>query len=332
MNNSYQAYNIVRDASGVVQAVLASLPMVPLATGQVSIKIHYSSLNYKDALAVTNKGKILRRLPLVPGIDAAGVVHASLDARFREGDPVLVTGCGLGEDHDGGYAQYLMVPADWVIPLPAGLSLRESMILGTAGFTAALAVQRMEENHQHPEMGPVVVTGASGGVGGLAIALLKKMGYTVVALTSHLGNEAYLRALGTDEVLVMDVIPGDGRPLESARWAGAIDTLGGDALAWLTRNLMPWGNIASIGLAAGVNVHTTVMPFIIRGVSVLGINSAHCPTAWRHRLWARLAGEMRLDNLETMVHETITLSQLPDYAARLLANSFHGRVLVQIAP
>lgn len=332
MDTVYQAFCMSRKDNGEMHGGIVELPAMSPAAGEVCIKVAYSSLNYKDALAVTNKGRILRRFPLVPGIDATGTISASMDSRFAEGDAVLVTGCGIGEDRDGGFAEYLKVPADWVVPLPSGLSIRDSMLLGTAGFTAALALRRMQENHQHPDLGPVIVTGASGGVGSLSILLLKKAGYTVTAFTSCAENEEYLHGLGADEIFEASAVPQSLRPLESVCWGGAIDTLGGHILDWLTRTVTSWGNIASIGLAAGSEVHATVMPYILRGVSLLGISSANCPMAWRQVIWQGLAEHMKTPQLEGITHAEITLPQLPDYAQRMLSNQFRGRVLVRLAP
>ncbi len=331
MNDPYLAYLVAQDEQQRISGGVTRLAGRPLAADEVAIDLVYSSLNYKDALALTQRGKILRRLPLVPGIDGAGRVRASRDSRFRPGDAVLVTGCGLGEERDGGFSERLTVAGAGVIPLPPGLSLREAMILGTAGFSAALALQRLQDNHLRPDQGPVLVTGASGGVGGLAIALLKRAGYRVTAFTHRRQHADYLRTLGADEILVADAVPLGTRPLESARWAAAIDTLGGETLAWLTRTVMPWGSIACIGLAAGSELHTTVMPFILRGISLLGVSSANCPLPWRQVLWQRLAQEWKPPSLESLVGKTIGLESLFATAEDLLAGRLHGRVLVRLA-
>ncbi|HAJ91559.1 MAG TPA: oxidoreductase, partial [Gammaproteobacteria bacterium] len=264
---SFSALRVHRNAEGTVRAGLEALTLDDLAPGEVVIRSHYSSVNYKDALAATGKGKILRRFPLVAGVDVAGEVMSSADAGFHEGDRVLVTGCGLGESHDGGFSQVVRVPADWVVPLPEGLSLFAAMALGTAGFTAALAIDRLEQNGLAPGRGPVVVTGASGGVGSIAIDLLSGRGYEVVALSRRPATTDYLQSLGAADVLDPKTVTASDKPLETARWAGAIDNVGGESLAWLTRTVQPWGSIASIGLAGGGELHTTVMPFILRGVS-----------------------------------------------------------------
>jgi NADPH2:quinone reductase len=321
----------VHEHQGAISARLETLELDELAPGDVTIHAHYSSVNYKDALAATGKGRIMRRFPLVAGIDVAGVVAASSDTRFRPGDEVLVTGCGLGEDHDGGFSEVVRVPADWVVPLPDGLSLFEAMVIGTAGFTAALALDRMEQNGQQPDHGAVIVTGASGGVGSFAIDLLSARGYPVVALTGKPAETAYLRGLGADSVLDRHSLALGERPLEQARWGGAVDTLGGAVLAWLTRTVSPWGTIASIGMAGGIELHTTVMPFILRGVSVLGITSANCPMTRRRRVWQRLAGDLRPRHLQEIVTGVVSLEELPGVFDQLLAGRHRGRTVLRIA-
>ncbi|NOR41288.1 MAG: acryloyl-CoA reductase, partial [Gammaproteobacteria bacterium] len=254
---SFRAFRI-HDNNGVVAAGLEDAELDELTLGEIVIQAHYSSVNYKDMLAATGKGKILRRFPLIAGVDVAGVVSASVDNRFSVGDEVLVTGCGLGESQDGGFSEVVRVPADWVVPLPDGLTLFDVMALGTAGFTAALAVDRLEQNGLLPGQGPVIVTGASGGVGSIAIDLLKGRGYEVVALSRKPEAAAYLQSLGATEVLDMKAVAASDKLLEAARWAAAIDNVGGEILGWLTRTVQPWGSIASIGLAGGVELKTTV--------------------------------------------------------------------------
>lgn len=300
-----------------------------LAAGELVIKTAYSSVNYKDALAGSGQGKILRQYPLVGGIDVAGHVVQSADPRFKEGDAVLVTGCGLSETRDGGYSEYARIEAKWAIPLPTGLSLREAMILGTAGFTAALSLYRMEANGQTPEMGPIVVTGATGGVGMLAIDLLTTAGYEVHAITGKADQFEALVTLGARQCIARKELYWGQRPLETARWAGAIDNVGGDMLAGLTRVIHPYGNIASCGLAASAELHTTVMPFIIRGVSILGIASAGTAYNIRRTLWERLATMWKPTHLETILTRTSTLDELDGVFATMLAGGSFGRTLVQ---
>lgn len=301
-----------------------------LAAGELVIRTAHSSVNYKDALAGSGQGKILRRYPLVGGIDVAGHVVQSSDPRFKEGDAVLVTGCGLSETRDGGYAEYARIEAKWAIPLPIGLSLREAMILGTAGFTAALSLYRMEANGQTPDMGPVVVTGATGGVGMLAIDLLTTAGYEVHAISGKPDQFDALVALGARQCIARQQLDLGSRPLETAIWAGAIDNVGGATLASLTRVIRPCGNIASCGLAASPELHTTVMPFVIRGVSLLGIASAGTPYNIRRTLWERLATMWKPKHLETILTRTATLDELDGVFARMLAGGSFGRTLVQL--
>ena len=302
-----------------------------LSQGDVVVRVQYSSINYKDALAATGAGRILKRYPLVGGIDLAGTVVTSLDVRCKPGDEVLVTGCGLSETHDGGYAEYARVSGDWVIPVPRGLTLADTMRVGTAGFTAALAIHRMQQNGQWPDMGPIVVTGASGGVGSLAIDMLAGCGYQVVAVSGKARAESYLRNLGAARVLPRQDITFGTRPLEPAQWAGAIDNVGGELLSWLTRTVNYWGNIACIGLAGGPNLTTTVMPFILRGVSLLGINSVANTRAQRLEVWNRISTDLKPRHLDLIANRTLGLSELPAAFADYIAGSVLGRTLVKVA-
>jgi len=328
--DSFRALRVHENTDGTVRAVLQALTLDDLSPGEVVIRSRYSSVNYKDALAATGNGRILRRFPLVAGVDVAGEVTASVDDRFREGDQVLVTGCGLGESHDGGFSEVVRVPADWVVPLPPGMTLFDAMMLGTAGFTAALAIDRMEQNGLVPAQGPVVVTGASGGVGSVAIDLLSGRGYEVMALSRKLQATDYLQSLGAAEVLDAKVAADSGKPLEAARWAGAIDNVGGAVLGWLTRSMLPWGSIASIGLAGGAELHTTVMPFILRGVSILGITSANCPMQRRLKIWQRLVTDLQPQHLASIVAGQVTLDELPAVFETLLSGEHRGRYIVDL--
>ncbi len=328
--DSFRALRVHENTDGTVRAVLQALTLDDLSPGEVVIRSRYSSVNYKDALAATGNGRILRRFPLVAGVDVAGEVTASVDDRFREGDQVLVTGCGLGESHDGGFSEVVRVPADWVVPLPQGMTLFDAMMLGTAGFTAALAIDRMEQNGLVPAQGPVVVTGASGGVGSVAIDLLSGRGYEVMALSRKLQATDYLQSLGAAEVLDAKVAADSGKPLEAARWAGAIDNVGGAVLGWLTRSMLPWGSIASIGLAGGAELHTTVMPFILRGVSILGITSANCPMQRRLKIWQRLVTDLQPQHLASIVAGQVTLDDLPAVFETLLSGEHRGRYIVDL--
>ncbi len=323
----YRAFRIHNDEAGYRAGIEGQSRIEPQA-GEVLIRTRYSSVNYKDALAGTGKGRILRRYPLIGGVDSAGEVAASADSRFREGDPVVVTGYGVGVTHDGGYAEWLRVPADWVVPLPSGLDAFSAMALGTAGFTAALALYRMVTNGQRPDLGPVVVTGATGGVGSIAVDLLTQLGYRVTAVSGKPEHRGFLEHLGAKDIIGRDQLPGGNRPLETAVWAGAVDNVGGEMLAQLTRTMKPWGNIASIGLAGGHELHTTVMPFILRGVSLLGVDSVDCPYPIREELWRRLAHEWRPPHLEEIVSEVVTLEGLPEVFERMLGGHTRGRIVV----
>ena len=327
--HSFKAYRIHLE-DGRIVARFEQLSLEDLAPGEVVIRVSHSGINYKDALAATGAGKILRRYPLVGGIDLAGVVESSSDARYRPGEAVLVTGCALSETHDGGYAQLARVRGDWVIPLPAGLSAFEAMALGTAGFTAALAIHRMEQNGQSPQGGPIAVTGASGGVGSVAVDMLATRGYRVVAVSGKSSAVPYLRELGAQEVLARQGIDLGSRPLESARFGGAIDNLGGELLTWLTRSVDFWGNIASIGLAAGAELNTTVMPFILRGVSLLGINSSATPRELRLAVWQRIATDLKPRHLARIVTRTIAFEELPQAFPAYLDGAVTGRTVVRI--
>ena len=330
MNTPFTAYRIHEVEKRII-ARFEQLTLDRLTPGEVVIKTQFSSVNYKDALAATGKGKILRRFPLVGGIDVAGVVVQSSDRRFKKGDKVLVTGSGLSEDRDGGYAEYARVKGDSAILLPQGLTTHTAMMLGTAGFAAALAIHKLEHNGLRPRGGPVVVTGASGGVGSLAVNILAKRGYEVVAVTGNRDAQDYVTQLGASSILLRDQIDYGSRPLESIQWQGAVDNVGGDMLAWLTRTVGWWGGIASIGLAGGPELHTTVMPFILRGINLLGINSMATPRALRLRIWQRLASDLKPPKLRHIAASTITFDDLPKAFDRVLEGHHRGRIVVKIA-
>jgi NADPH2:quinone reductase len=325
---TFKAFRITND-EGKIAGSLVNVSLDDLSPGEVVIHASYSSVNYKDALAATGTGKILRRFPLIGGIDVAGVVASSTDERFREGDQVLVTGYDLGVGNDGGYAEYVRVPADWVVAVPQSLSLFEAMVLGTAGFTAGLSVVRLERNGLRPSSGEVAVTGATGGVGSIAVAALARLGYDVTAITGKDEAHEYLRGLGAHDVLSRATLEIGTRPLEKARWAGAIDAVGGDMLSWLTRTTDQWGGIASTGLTGGVEIHTTVMPFILRGVSLIGIDSVACPMDIRIEVWRRLATDMKPPALATIARE-IPLEGLHDAFTTLLSGKARGRFVVNV--
>jgi NADPH2:quinone reductase len=296
----------------------------------VVVRVLYSDINYKDALAATGAGRILRKYPLVGGIDLAGVVESSADPRCKPGDHVLVTGCGLSETHDGGYAEYARLKGEWVIPMPPGFGAFKAMSMGTAGFTAALAIHRMEHNGQTPSKGPVVVTGATGGVGSIAIDMLASRGYEVIAVSGKPESTDYLKALGASQVLLRQDIDYGKRPLEAARFGGAIDNVGGETLTWLTRSVDNWGNIASIGLAGGAELHTSVMPFILRGVNLLGINSSATLRDTRLVVWNRIATDLRPRHLDLIATRTIPFDELPTAFDAYLKGTVTGRTVVKI--
>ena len=324
------AYRIHRDEERKVGGRLERITLDDLNHGDVVIRAAWSGINYKDALAATGAGKIARRFPLVGGIDVAGTVHASGDERYAEGDRVVITGFGLSEDFDGGYSEYVRASAEWLVPLPSGMSLRDSMAIGTAGFTAALAVDAMERNGQSPDRGPVLVNGATGGVGSFAVDMLAGLGYEVTALTGKRDQDAYLRALGASRIVYRDEVEFGTRPLEKALWAGAVDNVGGDQLAWLTRTMQPEGNIASIGLAGGFRLETTVMPFILRGVNLLGINSVYAGRDRRERVWERLASDLKPRGIERIVTSEVALSDLPSAFDGYMEGTVTGRAVVRI--
>ena len=321
----FSAFRIHADRMGVEH-----LGIDELNPGEITVQVAYSSVNYKDALAGTGQGKILRQFPLIGGIDLAGIVVTTDDLRFRVGDSVVVTGCGLSETRDGGYSQYQRVQASSAVALPSGLSLREAMLIGTAGFTAALSLWRMQQAGQRADQGPIVVTGASGGVGTLAIDIFTQAGFEVHAISGKSERFPLLHTLGAKRCIAREELQYAVRPLETAVWAGAVDNVGGAMLGHLTRVMQPWGNIASCGMAGGIALESTVMPFIIRGISLLGINSANTPMALRSELWLRLASDWKPAHLAEIETAEIGLDGLPDAFARVLSGASVGRTLVKL--
>jgi acrylyl-CoA reductase (NADPH) len=321
----------VQDVNGVARGKIETISLDPLAPGEVLIRAHFSSINYKDALAITGRSRIMRSLPLTAGIDVLGeVVESTVPNQVRKGEMVLVTGCGLGETHDGGLAEYVKVPATWVVPLPEGLSPRDAMLLGTAGFTAGLCVHRLQQNNQVPEGGPIAVTGASGGVGGFAVDMLAGLGYRVTGITGKHEQHGYIKELGATEVWKLSSIVMSDRPLEKVLWGGAVDNLGSTMLAWLARTVEPWGNICSVGLAMGTELHASVMPFILRGVSILGITSANCPMPLRHEIWARLATDWRPRKLSRALAREVRLVDVPAVCEAMMDGKTSGRYVVRL--
>ncbi len=326
----FKAY-LINQEDGKVVSGFSELQDEQLDSGDVLIAVSHSSINYKDALAATGAGRIIRRFPCVGGIDLAGRVLASTDQRFVAGDEVIATSYDIGVAHHGGYAERARIPADWVVKRPDGLSLAESMALGTAGFTAALAVVRMEHDGLKPENGPVIVSGATGGVGSIAIEILAGLGYRVVALTGKEAETEYLKGLGASEVMLRQSLDLTKiKPLGKETWAGAVDNLGGDVLSWMASTMQVGGALASIGLAASMTFNTTVAPFILRGVSLLGIDSVNCPMPQRSEVWRRLAGNMKPRHLDAMTRH-IAFDQLPAAFDDYIAGRVRGRVVVDIA-
>lgn len=327
---TFKAYRTF-ETDGKVESRFVDLQTDDLDPGDVLIKGEYSTINFKDALSHNGSGKIMRRYPTVAGIDLAGSVEHSTDPRFKPGEPVIVHGYDFGVAHDGGYAEYARVAGDWVVRRPQAMTAAQAMALGTAGFTAALAVELMQHNGLAPDKGPVIVDGATGGVGSVAIDILDKLGYAVTALTGKAHEAPYLRSIGAREILSRQDLKLDKvRPLDKATWAGAIDNLGGNVLAWLLSTMQIGGTVASIGLAADAKLATTVMPFILRGVHLLGVDSANCPMPLRQRIWDRLAEEWRPAREQAAAH-TIALADLPAAFPAYLDGTIKGRTIVKLA-
>lgn len=327
--STFRAYRIDQQ-EGEIVAGFQDLTIDDLTDGNTVVRVSHSTINYKDALAATGNGAILRRFPLNGGIDLAGVVESSEDDEFPAGTAVLVNGCGLSETVDGGYSEYARVDSGSLVAIPDGMTPHEVMQIGTAGYTAALAIHRMEQNGQSPDLGPVVVTGATGGVGSIAIDMLDSRGYETVAVTGKATEEGYLKSIGAQRILLRDQMDLGKRPMEKAMWAGAIDNLGGDYLTWLTRTVGYGGNIASVGLASSFKLNTTVMPFILRAVCLLGINSVDTPRDLRRAVWQRIGGDLKPRHLETIGHNTIPFDQLPGAFQGYIDGSVTGRTIVEI--
>ncbi|MED3760112.1 acryloyl-CoA reductase [Peribacillus frigoritolerans] len=310
---------------------IQQLSLDDLPQGEVLIRVHYSGVNYKDSLAAIPNGNIVSGYPIVPGIDMAGVVVSSEDSRFKEGDEVIATSYGIGVSQSGGYSQFARVPAEWIVPLPDGLTMKEAMIIGTAGFTAALSVLRLEENNLTPEQGNVLVTGATGGVGSFAVSILSKLGYSVEASTGKESEHGYLKAIGASTIVSReDVYDGKLRALGKQKWSGAVDPVGGEPLASVLSQIKYGGAVAVSGLTAGTSLPATVFPFILRGVNLLGIDSVNCPMDTRLKVWQLLATDFKLEDLEQLVQQEITLKELPDVLPTLLKGAARGRTIVKL--
>jgi len=330
MVQTYKAYLASRGENNKVHGAIVTRSLEKLPPGDVLIKVRYSSLNYKDALSATGAPGVTKDYPHVPGIDAAGIILESNASHLQPGSEVLVTGYDLGVNTDGGYAEYIRVPADWVVPLPQGLTLKESMMLGTAGFTAALCVQSLLRNEIKPENGEVLVTGATGGVGSIAVALLAKLGFTVVASTGKHDAHDYLKSLGVASIIDRtEMNDQPDRPLMKMRWAAAIDTVGGSVLTAIVKSLKLEGSVAAVGVVAGPKLELTVFPFILRGVRLLGVDSALCSKSLRMETWRKLANEWKLNNLGDIT-TTIPLEKLDDAIAAILKGNIQGRTVVAI--
>lgn len=328
-NDNFSALIVEKENDGVsVEAKQISLEDLPKS--EVLIKVAYSSVNYKDGLAARADGKIVSQYPHIPGIDLAGTVVSSEDDRFQEGDKVIATSYEIGVSHFGGFSEFASIPAEWIVPLPAGLSMKEAMTYGTAGFTAALSIQRLEENGVRPENGPILVTGATGGVGSSAVAMLSKLGYHVVASTGKESEHEYLREIGAAEIISRDELqPEKVRPMDKQLWAGAVDPVGGKTLAYILSTMKYGGSVAVSGLTGGPNVPTTVFPFILRGVNLLGIDSVFCPMATRRKLWERMATDLKPDNMEKIAAET-TLGELPAVLTSIIEGNIKGRMVLKL--
>jgi len=326
---TFRAFRIHNDEKGY-RSGIDEISLDDLSEGQVTIQVEWSSINYKDALAATGKGRIVKNYPLTGGIDVAGTVVESDDERFEAGHRVVATGCQLSEEFDGGYTEYLRLRSESVVPLPNGLTTREAMALGTAGFTAALCLYRMEANGQTPEKGPIVVTGATGGVGSIAIDLLTRAGYEAHAITGKAEHFEWLEKLGARQCISRHDLHWGQNPLEKSRWAGCIDNVGGDMLAGITRVIDLWGNIASCGMAGGIGLNTTVFPFILRGVSLLGISSNNTPYEIRKLLWDRLANEWKPTHLGEICNKEVSLDQMDSVFKTMMEGRSLGRTVVRI--
>ena len=324
----FKAIVIDKDDSGY-RASLKDVDDNALPPGDVTVRVAYSTVNYKDGLALTGKAPVVRKFPLHAGIDFAGTVEASDDARFKPGDAVLLNGYGVGESHSGGLAQKARVKADWLVPLPAGLSARQAMAIGTAGYTAMLCVMALEKHGVLPASGDVLVTGANGGVGTVAITLLSKLGYRVLASTGRLQEADFLKSLGAAEVMSRDELSAPGKPLGKERWAGAVDCVGSHTLANVCAGTRYGGAVAACGLAQGMDFPGSVAPFILRGITLCGIDSVMAPMALRTAAWARLARDLDLAKLEALTRE-IALEDAAQAGADILAGRIRGRVVVNV--
>lgn len=330
MTDTFKALVVEENSSGEFERTVRNWPIEKLPDNDILIEVHYSSLNYKDALSASGNKGVTRKYPHIPGIDAAGHVKQSNNERFQEGDPVIVTSYDLGQNTSGGFGQLISVPADWVVPLPEALTLRDSMIIGTAGFTAAIGVHHLRHNNISTDTGKVLVTGATGGVGTMAVGILSKLGYNVVAATGKMEQKSFLKQLGASEVIHRDEVQDhSSKPLLSSRWAGAIDTVGGIMLDTTLRQTQQNGVVACCGNVLGHELHTNVYPFILRGVSLMGMDSGYCPMALRKKLWQNLATDWQPENLDLLCREC-SLQELDTEIQKILKGNQVGRVIVNL--
>jgi len=327
--NQFKCFRIDQEDDKIVSG-LQSISMEDINPGEITLKTEYSSINYKDALAATGKGKILRTFPLIGGVDVAGEVVESDDPRFDPGDKVIAACSGLSETNDGGYSEYARINSEAAIELPKQMDTRTAMAIGTAGFAAGLAIFKMKLNKQTPEMGPIVVTGATGGVGSIAIDMLSSSGFETTAITRKKTHDEYLKTIGTTNIVCLEEMELGERPLEKAQFGGGIDNVGGDLLSWVLRSTVPEGNVASIGLAADFKLPTNVMPFILRGVNLLGVNSTTLPNAVKQEVWDDIANNMSPQKIDQIVTKEVTLEELPDQFQAFIEGSIVGRVLVKV--
>lgn len=327
--NQFKCFRVDQKDDKIVSG-LQSISMEDINPGEVTLKTEYSSINYKDALAATGKGKILRTFPLIGGVDVAGEVVESDDPRFSPGDKVIAACSGLSETNDGGYTEYARISSEAAIELPKQIDTRTAMAIGTAGFAAGLAIFKMKLNKQTPEMGPIVVTGATGGVGSIAIDMLSSSGFETTAITRKKTHDEYLEAIGTTNIVCLEEMEVGERPLEKAQFGGGIDNVGGELLSWVLRSTVPEGNVASIGLAADFKLPTNVMPFILRGVNLLGVNSTTLPNAIKQEVWDDIASNMSPQKIDQIVTKEVTLEELPDQFQAFIEGSIVGRVLVKV--
>jgi acrylyl-CoA reductase (NADPH) len=328
MSENFRAL-VLEQRDGATVSEVRDVPMESLPAGEVLVDVEYSSLNYKDGLAVTGTGKVIRQFPMIPGIDLAGAVRESTNAAYRPGDRVILTGWGIGERSWGGYAQKARAKASWLVKLPEGIDAKHAMAIGTAGFTAMLSVIALENHGAVPQGSEIAVSGAAGGLGSVAVAILAKLGYKVVASTGRPETRDYLLSLGAQDVVDRALFTKPGKPMEAERWQGAVDTVGGATLAGIIRSLKYGGSVAACGMAGGADLATSVFPFILRGVNLLGIDSVYCPMPAREKAWQRLAADLPLDKLNGM-SQTIALSAVPEYSREILAGKVRGRVVIDV--